>query len=361
MSRVMSECGRGRVVVVEGCERSGVTRGFASLRPGLVARRNGWGGRSARGRRGGFTLIELLVVIGIIALLVGILLPALARVNQQGKKTQTLALMKNFGDAVDAFVLSNNRMPGALSERQLCSDIGNYGELSGTENANLELMGGLKQKGNDNFQIGADDIEVWRDDIGTASYFKPNPKDLRYVNGQGIGAGGGQADVVNNQPEDGVKALPDLVDAYGGPIIFWANSGLKPSPNLPEINGKPGLVMFETQSGDTNRSAPYFYCSFQSYTSSTELMAGKGGGSPVNQQEQSWLAAAAADQEPAQLAQAIVAHPTLDGVERGGYVIMSAGPDLIFLSRDQVKEPQDDEWTDKDLDRFDDHFFYGGS
>jgi len=48
-------------------------------------------------KRRGFTLIELLVVIAIIAVLMAILMPALNRVREQGKRAVCLSNVKQLG------------------------------------------------------------------------------------------------------------------------------------------------------------------------------------------------------------------------------------------------------------------------
>jgi prepilin-type N-terminal cleavage/methylation domain-containing protein/prepilin-type processing-associated H-X9-DG protein len=62
----------------------------------------------------GFTLVELLVVIGIIAVLVSILLPALGTVREQGRATVCMSNLRQIGTAMQGYAMDNDGFfPGA--------------------------------------------------------------------------------------------------------------------------------------------------------------------------------------------------------------------------------------------------------
>jgi prepilin-type N-terminal cleavage/methylation domain-containing protein len=69
-----------------------------------------WSTRAKQAR--GFTLIELLVVIAVIALLIGILLPALGKARSQGQSAKCQGHMRQYGTAHQIYITDYDVMPG---------------------------------------------------------------------------------------------------------------------------------------------------------------------------------------------------------------------------------------------------------
>lgn len=67
--------------------------------------------RIAPNRRLGFTLIELLIVISIIALLIGLLLPALAQARRSARAGGCLSNLRQHGIAFSLYVLDYGKLP----------------------------------------------------------------------------------------------------------------------------------------------------------------------------------------------------------------------------------------------------------
>jgi len=111
-----------------------------------------------RGMKTGFTLIELLVVMVIIALLVGLLLPALGRAREEARKTQCRSNLRQLGLAMNIYCNDNKGYTPAVYG----SGIGGYTAAGGAappvpDDGRRHLMHGshsdrwLNQRGMDRY------------------------------------------------------------------------------------------------------------------------------------------------------------------------------------------------------------------
>jgi type II secretory pathway pseudopilin PulG len=156
-------------------------------------------------RAGAFTLVELLVVIGIIAILIGLLLPTLGRAREASKRTTCLSNMRELANAFRLYATAfKDYIPIGYMDQKAFSYIINWNNTNGTKVSQMGLMveAGLI-KNPRTYYCPSEETERYT--------YQPNPSDTEFSS--------------NPWPFKRVKGGPHTTLGYSArPVANWPSS-----------------------------------------------------------------------------------------------------------------------------------------
>ncbi len=256
---------------------------FQKTRPSVVTLHAAHAPAPNAGRRAaGFTLVELMVVISIIALLIGILLPALGSAREVARTSTCLSGMRQWGIALQAYLVNEeNTLPriegvGASAAAQNTTpdawfnvlpslvsapkygDIysgGDVGVAGGYTNAWIWYCPSRIQEGNKNSGSGKNSFHYGMNTVinGTASL---GPKTAERINVDTIGVSLQKvvymSEPFNNQP----YVRPDSLAGSGGNVEWDRHAGTQVNMNF--LDGHVTTLESKGNANKITSDNPYY-------------------------------------------------------------------------------------------------------
>lgn len=350
-----------------------------------------------------FTLIELMVTIAIIAMLVGLLIPALGAAMKAAKKMTTTAQLDSIGKANEAYKIAFLNYAGPIGENYWQDDPVspsgplNFDNLTANENLVLGLLGRVRAEvtgfsdpnydyspipGTDDYPYGGVDpgetLYVDNDNIGSGPYsiladktygafYSPKKHELAEAGGTSGGSTGA--------PALGPNGIPEFVDrSYGQPILYFnARQGWSRAAGeyYGEDVGGIGAVSLSSNYGYIRTTQLHSRAQNsvwaagaplgQVWSQATSLLnpdtppAGAGALTSANAVNNlAWLTI------NRKVSNTTPSPNDGNDIPRGGFVLTATGFDRIYFDAKQVDAVAGVFLNDSHLDRFDDVIVSGG-